>query len=64
MSVITKLKKTLKEAFTFEKSSDYIYQCLNCKEEFDGAIIELFLTHQFVKKHFDYTRKRKEKSNL
>lgn len=61
MPIIKKLIKKLKEALTFPKSSDYIYVCLDCKEEFDGIQVELFIKHQIDFKHWEASKYKKEK---
>jgi len=53
--------KTIKEIFSFPPSKDFIWTCLNCNKEFDGAQVELFIKHQIDEKHFDAAKRRKVK---
>ncbi len=50
----------IRELFTFEKSSNYIFECLNCGEKFDGIRVDYFIKHQIDYKHWDARKFKKE----
>ena len=62
-SILINLIHSIKKAFTFVGSSHYIYECLNCKEKFDGNKVEYFIKHQIDCKHYEYTKYKKIKNS-
>lgn len=62
-TMIKKIINYIKEAFTFPKSSEFIYECINCGEKFDGKTVEYFIKHQIDLKHFDARKYRKNQKD-
>lgn len=56
---ISKLIEKIKK-FWNAKTSDNIFECLNCGEKFDGIRVDYFIKHQLDYKHWDARKYKKE----
>lgn len=54
-----KIIETIKNILKTSPARNYIFICLDCKEEFDGSQVELFIKHQITEKHYNATKKLK-----